>query len=88
MRYNQAMEEYGTLADATTDAGYCSKSTLKTAALRGALKIIEAALTSHMTTRAWVAECREGRRAGTYRRGQPRTAQDGGEGLDRRALTE
>lgn len=56
MRYNQAMEEYGTLADATTDAGYCSKSTLKTAALLGTIKTIKTAPTFRMTTRTWVDE--------------------------------
>ena len=82
------MEEYITLADAATYAGYRSKSTLKTAALLGTLKTIKTAPNFRMTTRAWVDEFMQGRRAGKYRRGQPRTAQDVGEAVNRRELTE
>jgi len=78
--YTWAMEDYISLTVAAEYAGYRSKSTLKAAALQGALKTIQPAPNYRMTTRAWVDEYMQSRRAGTYRRGQPRKGQVAGAG--------
>jgi hypothetical protein len=78
------MDEYITLAEAATYAGYRSKSTLKTAAGKGHLKTIKPAPNFRMTTRAWVDEYLASQRGGQYRRGQERgprsKPQDAGDG--------
>jgi len=71
--YTRGMDnEFITLKQAAEHAGYRSKSTLKTAAVRGELKTIQPAPNYRLTTRAWVDEYLAGRRGGAYRRGQPR----------------
>lgn len=74
------MDEFITLKQAAEYAGYRSKSTLKTAAIRGELKTIQPSPNYRLTTRAWLEEYLAGVRGGAYRRGQSRKGQDAGDG--------